>query len=413
MPTGSSVSPAWLGRVAALIVLVVAGIWFSTAVTLGQVIGDSNPEKALVWGNSAEAQATMAQTILQQGRPGRTDLARARRMAEGALLREPVNVAAARSLALVAGLSNDRRKTARLMHYAESLSRRDALTQFWLIEEKVERNDIDGALRHYDRALRSSPASRDTLLPILVQASADPAIARPLAALLAARPAWWEDFTDKLLTEGNAPATMTHIVRRLRLNPDDEMETLRLRMAMDRLVDLRAHRRAYEVYRQARGGTEASRSLVRDGGFEGEGGLPPFEWRLSEEPSLGAIRELRPDGAAGMALSLIADSGRSGEVARQLLVLPAGSYELSALAGNIAEDRLARPVISVTCAGGQPVLVRLIPPTGPASGATVRQRFTVPAGNCAGQWLSISIGAGLEAQGSSPAWIDSIALRPL
>ena len=47
-----------------------------------------------------------------------------------------------------------------LFHFASSLSRRDVPTQLWLIEDAVRKNDIPGALSHYDAALRSSLASQ-------------------------------------------------------------------------------------------------------------------------------------------------------------------------------------------------------------------------------------------------------------
>ena len=43
------------------------------------------------------------------------------------------------------------------------MSRRDLPTQLWLIEENVNRNNVPGALRHYDVALRTSLSSHELL----------------------------------------------------------------------------------------------------------------------------------------------------------------------------------------------------------------------------------------------------------
>lgn len=394
-----------------LAVLVLAGValWLSMAITIAMVLGARAPEQALGWWPpSAGAKAALASHLLESP-PSRASVARASELARAALRREPVNVVASRTLGLTAALGGDQAGAGRLFAYSESLSRRDVPTQMWLIEDRVQHGDIAGALLHYDRALRVSESIRDVLLPIMVQASADPAIAAQETRLVATRPLWWPYFVDYLLSQGRSPRTMAQIISRIRLDPGTESERQRLGHALNQLVTLGAYREAYAIYRQALGG-RVEGGFVRNGDFEAGGGLGTFDWTFVDEPDLAAVREFR-DGASGsFALSLVSSSGRGGEVARQLVLLPPGTYLLAAKAGAVPEDVSNRPMVSLLCAGQPPhglTQIRL-PFSGPA-GASSTLRFVVPATGCPAQWLTISTGASPDEQGSTP-WVDQIEI---
>lgn len=391
----------------------VFAIYWSLAVTTTLVLGEAAPEQARsLWGGGAGPRAALAGKLLE-GRPSARELAKARALAQAALRREPVNVAAVRALGVIAAYQGNQRDAERLFRYSESLSRRDAPTQLWLIEANVTRNDIRNALLHYDRALRTSTESRALLIPILVQAAADPAIAGPLGDLLVRRPAWWRDFALPFAQQGRSPGTLAAIMRRLRLDPAEPGERLILIHAISRLVALGDHRRAYGVYRQAKrlgGGPEA---LVQNGGFEGNDDLPPFDWALIDQAGLAAVRQSNEQDPANQALFLIAENGRSGEVARQLLILRPGRYRLRAAIGNVPRDTLSRPVISLLCARPPPQqqqsVARLRLPQAAAAGAIFTSgAISVPAG-CPAQWLTIEIGSGFDETQASP-WMDAVSL---
>jgi hypothetical protein len=63
-----------------------------------------------------------------------------------------------------------------LMSCADAVSRRDAFSQLWMIEQKSGADDVKGALSHYNAVLSVHPAMQATLLPVLVSAVAYPEV---------------------------------------------------------------------------------------------------------------------------------------------------------------------------------------------------------------------------------------------
>src|SRR6218665_4028830 len=175
------------------------GLWLAVAVTVSQIYADSNPELvARIW-PGARAPAVLA-ARLGVSEAKAADRAKARALAVTALERSPSEVSASRTLGILEALENRDSAAQRLFDYSEKLTRRDVTTQLWMIEERARQNDVPGALRHYDRALRTSPDRWQTLIPVLVKAASDPAIEGELAPLLQKRPPWRDQFLAEFVT---------------------------------------------------------------------------------------------------------------------------------------------------------------------------------------------------------------------
>lgn len=403
----------WTGplivRVAVVAVAGAALIWLSLAITLSSLTARNRPAIALAWWpSSAVADASLAESLIGDTRPSAGKLARAQALAERALRREPVNPVAARMLGVVAAFRRQDEPAQRAFNYAEALSKRDLATQLILIEREVARNDIPGALNHYHRALTTSRRSAETLLPILVHASADPNIARPLAAMIARRPSWWLAFAERLVAEGRSPRTLAFLLGALRLDVNHEGERPLLISGMMRLVNIGGYGEAYGLYRRAVPGHGAAEALVRNGGFQSAEGLPPFDWSFTDGAEIAGFRQLRDAASGDYSLFVTTTSGLTGEVARQLLLLPAGRYRLSFIAGQLPADALSRPQVRVLCANATETPLAAARPDPAARGRGVAD-FTVSSAQCTAQWLSISSGADEQ---NSP-WIDSVAIRRL
>lgn len=395
------------------VVVVAAGLlWLVLSTTIAQVIASRQPGTALAWNDAnADAQAESAWKTLQD-QPRRPDIARARMLALGALRRDPGNVVAIRTMGFAFAAERQPAKAQRMFRYSESLSRRDVPTQLWMIESEVLENDIAGALSHYDRALRTSSGAREMLIPVLVRASADPGVARHLGRLMAQRPEWWSAAIGPIVGGTPNPAALPVFLGELRLDMEKEEERTVLVHALRRLVEAGQISAAARLYR---GASPSSNGLAGNGDFNRDRALPPFDWDLFDEPALAARIQSRREGDP--ALFLIADSGRGGQIARQLLTLPPGHYELTALVGQSVGEAPGRPVISLHCAaarggGAGAPLTEARFPVAPASGRRITLRFQVPRANCAAQWMAISVSSGLDSNGNTP-WIDQIRLRPL
>lgn len=402
----------WL-RAAGIVAAAAVLGWIAQASTISTVMGARRLETTLAWwpsGSIGLASAAASQFSVMPQTPAR--LAESESLATRALSRDPTNVIAARTLGLVYARRGNQPVSDRLLHYADALSRRDLATQLWFIESSVQRNDIDEALRHYDRALRTSPRARDVLLPILVRAAADPAISDPLARLVAQRPPWWSHFLDQLVADGDSPGALAHMILALRLNPGDPAERDDLGRALGRLVDLGAYSTARALdARLGLGGSSAPGKFVRNGGFETNASFSPFDWRLTNQPDLAGVRRAGEDGAPGFVLALISSNGQSGTAARQLVLMPPGHYRLTLRAGAVSGEPIARPNVRILCANeARGILADFRIPPAPRRGQAFAVTFDVPGSQCPAQWIFLQAGAGLDSRPETP-WVDDISIR--
>lgn len=394
-------------RILAVSAAAIALIWLSLAVTLANLTARNRPAIALAWWPaSALGNASLAESLIDEASPPAADLARAEALAERALRREPVNVVAARTLGIVAVMRRQEASAERALNYAEALSKRDLPTQLILIEREVARNDIAGALRHYDRALTTSRRSAELLFPVLLRASADPHIARPLAALLAERPTWWLAFTERLVAEGRSPQSLGMILAALRLDINHEGERPLLSSGLMRLANIGGHRQAFALYRRAMPAQARVATLVRNGDFQSADGLQPFDWSFIESAEISGYRQLRDGRSGDYSLFVTTSSGLSGEVARQLLLLPSGRYRLTFNAGQLPADIISRPQLRVLCADETEMELGAAR-ADPATRGRGIADFTVSAARCPAQWLSVRAGSDEQ---NSP-WVDSVAIQ--
>jgi tetratricopeptide (TPR) repeat protein len=392
-------------RISIIVLLGVVLLWLSFALTTSLVLGRHQSAYTLrLWPTGAEAAARRSGDLLASPAPTQTDISAARQLAVTALGKEPANAAAARDLGLMYTLQGKANEAARAFAYSERMSRRDIPTQLWLIESKVQAGDVAGALKHYDRAMRTSLEIREMLLPTLVGAAQDPVVAASLKKIVAARPNWWAQFTDVLVGQSQGAAAIGNIVPALHLDPANPDQARQLSVGLRHMVDLGAIPQAFTLYRQVRR-FSGSVPLLRGGDFEAVGQLAPFEWQLTDGEERQGVREAR-DGAQGrFALSLYGDS--AGEVARQLMSLPPGKYRLSGQAGSVSKTA-PQPSIAVVCAKDASVLANVALPRG--ARASFERTFQVSA-QCPAQYVFISIAGSLDRQAEAP-WIDSLDVRP-
>jgi hypothetical protein len=401
----------WIST-AAVAIAGLALLWLSMANTVALVLGSRSPKLALALGlPSANAQAAIALSIATSRSPSPEQIARARALAQSALKREPVNVAATVALATLASLQNQKSLAERLFTYSERLSRHDSVTQLWMIERHADRGDVAGTLIHYDRLMTVKPRFRPTLIPILVQASSDPNVTRELATTLARRPIWWDEAIKPLIFQSPAPATtLPPVLQQLHLRVDNDQERFLLTSAITRLASVGALKEAYALYLQSGGTRLVGRDLIRNGGFEDASRLPPFDWDLHAEDGRTALIQPSQKGR-GKSLFLYVDQDHQGEVARQLLLLGPGRYRLSARSGNIGADQFEQPRVLVSCVAQKSTsLADMRLPFSNETGLIKQADFVVPPG-CAAQWMALISGTTPEAQDNGNPWIDELSVR--
>lgn len=384
--------------------------WTVVATTMDRVFARKAPALALWWNpDSADANAYYAESLLQTANLPRV-MPRVAIHADRSVRRQPVNAAAARLLGLTVGAGGDNHRAARLMAYAEAMSRRDLPTQLWLIEANIAHDDVPSVLHHYDRALRTSVSGRTILFPILVAAAAsDRKVWEPLTDVLVQRPQWWRPFLAQLIPASTSPKALYIIARRMGLDIGPGADTALTQAIERRLVDLRAPGLAAELYNRAHRLPSATGAPLRNGNFDLPGGWDPFEWNLVDEPDLAAVRQPSPISSDGNALFLTAGNSRSGDVAVQVIMLSQGSYVVRATIGGVSGDPIARPKLIVRCAGDSRELLNVPFAVAPETGSAWHGTFSVPA-DCAAQRVVVQATSSLDPSDAAP-WIDNIAIQ--
>lgn len=333
------------------------------------------------------------------------DFVRAKGIARDALLHDPTAVTAASTLGIIAQIDGDNAGARRLFAYSEHLSRRDLRTQLWAIEDAVARQDVDGALRHYDIALRASPNSSGILFPILASAITDPTIRAALARTLDAKPGWAPLFVEYASAKSPDPKSTSLLFQSLRRAgiPISEMSQSLL---VDALMSHGLHEEAWTYYASYHRGVDRLRS--RDVFFDANLANPTlFDWQVvGTEGASASIQRLGKGGV----LDFSAPATVGGALARQVQLLPPGSYRLAGHSNGIDQAGGTNPYWVLSCQSGRELGRVEIPNSSQAHG-NFSGRFDVPQ-DCQVQNLTL-VARPTDAIGGVAGQIDRIELLPL
>jgi hypothetical protein len=397
-------------KVILTVVLGLLGLVATEMVTFANVTRSADPSLALkVVPFDARAKAIVAVTAAAKPQP--TDLGRADVLARSAIERDGLSTDAMAALALSAAVSGDVNAANRRFLYVDRLTRRSLLTQLWFIERSVEAGDIPGALWRYDIALRVHPESTSFLFPVMNNAVSEPQVARALNRLLLGRPSWGNGFLLQLIAASkDAHAIMATGNGLIEARTPEGRELLN--RALTRFVMLGDYDDAWIMYERAQRGIGVSTiSPIRDGGFSAASYVGPFEWVDTTDPELLPERRAIDDRDAKNALFLPTPS-KDGIVSRQILHLPAGSFNLTAkVGGTLSFPDSSLPQVQITCdASGRSLASWNFPQN--TNNGTLRGVFTIPA-DCAFQSLNIIARAGYNVLPGTAAepWITGISIR--
>lgn len=371
--------------------------------SVAEVFQATRPARALSWQpGHAGASANAAHRLVAAGRA-----ADASQLALRAIGRDPIEATAYSALGLVAGNEGDGARARHFMILAHSLSRRERATEAWLIRNAIQAGDFGLAVRYFDVAIRTSRPGSSDLMPILIAATADRRMLGVLAPLIAAAP-WKNDFLVNMAARG--PLLPAAILSRGRLDPSIAEERAILQRLIARLAENNQFDLAWAAYREARPGTpNGAAAAVRGFAHAGGEGFPPLDWRLSDDPGLTAMVDVRSSGDRSTpSLSLFAEGGRTGDVASQLVRLPQGASSIRFEVGAVPQIAADRPRVTIRCAPAGPVLYTARPPGSGERAQQIQGMLSVPSG-CPWQWVTVSI-----ASSTTPdpiPWIRNIVVR--
>ena len=347
-------------------------------------IGRTNPALALVFApNDARNRVLDAAAgITDDAKPDA--IIRARMIVEEALLTDATLTNAARTFGITMALKGDGRAATRAMIYAERLSRRDLATEVWLIEDRVQSGDVEGALSRFDVGLRTSQGASPILMPILVNATADRQLIIPIARLLATRPPWLNGYVEVLTRSApstdNAAALLAVLARRhVAIDPAS------LNVFIDRLISEQKFALALQVF--DRHFASPGVAFIRNGGFEKPDPGNSLSWTYVSDADRYASRA-QSNGGNTAVFRVNADS--SGPVLSQLLVLPPGLYALRGTS-EIDGTPPRLPAWSLVCTGSSDQSLGVVPIAKSSTAAPFNGTFRVPATGCPAQKLTLTL----------------------
>lgn len=396
---------AWSLR-AFLALLALCVGYASVSHALAQALARRNPTLAYNispgFGRIAAKQALGLSAATETNRVGRE---RADKLAKEALLGDPTTVPAVSALGLNAEVRGDRSAARRLFSYAQRLSRRALEVQLWAIEDAVARNDVEGALHHYDIALRTSGRGANVLVPVLASAASDPVIRIALVRTLAAEPNWGESFLTYIADRGTDPLATADLFQRLRRADVHVPESARPPIVSALLQDNKFDQ-AWQYYVSEVGGGD--RRFSRDPSFASTTSSPTlFDWRIVNEG--GVSTSIQRDGNRGL-FEFSVPAGIGGALVEQVQILPPGTYLLSGSARRFEPAGGAMPYWVLLCGRQGRELGRVELPRSPNPAGEFSGTLIVPTG-CPMQVLAL-IARATDGSSGLSGQIDRVQLRP-
>lgn len=365
--------------------------------------------------------ALQAPVTRDLGRDGKIDdRMQAARLASAAVDLVPINPAAIRNLAL-ASISDE--KALKLMRLSDRLSRRDGVTEAWLIQEAARRGDLSSTMTHFDALLRTLPAASSRYMQQMGVALGDRRFRKKMLDYARQDNPWFGSLGRAIMSSARPIRFYGQYLVEVPSLPD----TAQQRLHYDEVLSRLAREGQYDIVRRLYLRLpNADRAAVTSAQLPGGQQTPyrPVTWWLQSDGAAGAemARDAKPE------LIVYAESGASGTVASKLLFLTPGRYRLNwRIAGEEASESGLSPVAEVmaekpgvgdglswtiNCPAmqGREVISAPAEPAG-AKGRIVGATFDIPAG-CTVQNLALQ--ARIDSSASGVQWmLSDIAVGPV
>ena len=313
----------------ALVIIVCATLAWGAAVSaIVNITSDSNPAFALrlapadpnalaAWVDASLSKANVDQRALVSKS---SDVEKS--------LRGQANAKAIRQLALIADAKGKTADARALMKLSAKLSRRDFVTQLWLIEDGVRADDIASTMAHYDVALRTSAESAAILHPILSSALVDETVQRAFTPYLRTNPPWLGSFLSFAINAGSSPVAIAETILKGGRLPDTVGYRALETQLLQQLAAKAAFPEAFRYYASLAGADARVVTSTAFGKSEMVAEHLPLTWQTLSSPGIDAIFEASAKGSARQ-LHVIVSSGERAPALRKLMGLAPGLYRFS------------------------------------------------------------------------------------
>ncbi len=258
------------------------------------------------------------------------------------------NPTAGNAVAIMAFAKKDEDR-ARLMGYAERLSKRNLAVNGWWIENYAKSNDLKAILGIYDRILRGSAGSQDAAIGALIASLARGEFVAPMTDMLAKNPPWAPQFWRAAIYDAKA-LTNVAAVRSALLDKKVKDQGFHDDVLISNLVNIGAYSEAETLYKRLAEADQVDGAveLVRNSDFTKPSKYFPFDWALQSDGDVSATIDAH---RGTLELSSIGKNGKA--LARQLIANPRGRADIIVQFANGAQN-FDRVQIRLYCASAQP-----------------------------------------------------------
>jgi hypothetical protein len=321
-----------------------------------------------------------------------------RQWAESAIRSEPVNAPAFQILGRLAEAEGNDGASLKFMSAAERLSLHQRFATYWLLRASTHAHDYASAVRYADVLLRSEPESYHYVVPFLGEIIQNKEGAALVEKVLATDPPWRTDFISALPYDVTDARVPLNLLLALRTDPKPP-EMSDIVPYLDFLVGHSFYALAYYTWLQFLPSDELHHvGYVFNGDFGESPSGAPFDWKITQGAGVTVDIVPRPDMADRRALMIDFEFGRVDyHSVSELVVLSPGTYRFNGeYQGKLNGPRGLK--WRVTCAGGDAAGESPMIAGATQGWKPVAFTFTVPAKNCAAQYVQLDLDARMASE---------------
>lgn len=388
--------------------VIAAGVWLGWEVVKVPVVERAPPALALrLAPESPEALRRAAEAELLA-----SEWDDAAFLADRSLATAPFNARALRVRGLAAARTGATEQADQLLTLAGNWSLRDDPAHAWLVERRLRQGSYGSAFAHADTLARRRRDLHEQVFNLFSTAAIqDPRALPPLVRLLAANPPWRPAYLGSVQRREGADALLMSLGIALQSTPSPLSDP-----ELSRIYRSWSLERRYPAIRALRAALErpSPDPAVQNGDFAtpSENQSPPFNWTLGT--AAGLMAEIVEDDLqpGNLALRVSSNGYRQTTIARQLLLLVPGRYQLS---GRYRPENVSVTAFewSIRCVEGAPPLIIVRLPRAdsePGRWTAFASELTVPNG-CTAQHLLLQPRV-YDRQAPLTVWFDDISIAP-
>lgn len=358
-----------------------------------------------IWHDPSVSMAKWTKTIAAE--PARLANRYTRDVSVAVLNVQPLNAPA---LSLLAAWEDMQRHPDRADGFArlsEQVTRRNLMTQLFLLERAVSREDIDGALTHYDNALRVSPSSKLFLFPVLVAAMKDASIRDSLASYAERQVPWIGGFLFAALDVRGGAVSAAELLLNPQVPADSPLLADLSANLISRLVNQQQFALAELIFKKL---PTAHPSMLVNLSFSTDTTNPaygPLAWQVTDNTDADIAFQRGTGRQQNLYMSIPSGGSQTKGLVRRIVHLPPGVY-------RFAENReidasIHAPFWQIECAAASVQWSPLWRST-TEDGTARTPLLRIPYG-CDWQRISL-VASSFVTTGSMDLTIDHITLQP-